>query len=77
MYEAGMGGTTINWVSFDTGTAMSAAMASGDVHISVSQGVPPFVVAVSGGLDIQLVLTMTTVSWLHRLKSIKILLVNW
>ncbi|MBT4999881.1 MAG: ABC transporter substrate-binding protein [Tateyamaria sp.] len=55
MYEAGMGGTTINWVSFDTGTAMSAAMASGDVHISVSQGVPPFVVAVSGGLDIQLV----------------------
>ena len=55
MYEEAMGGIKINWVSFDTGTAMSAAMASGDVHISVSQGVPPFVVAASGGQDIQIV----------------------
>ena len=46
-------GKKVNWVSFDTGTAMSAAMASGDVQISVSQGVPPFVVAASGGQDIQ------------------------
>jgi taurine transport system substrate-binding protein len=46
-------GVKINWVSFDTGTAMSAAMASGDVQISVSQGVPPFVVAVSAGQDLQ------------------------
>lgn len=46
-------GVTINWVSFDTGTAMSAAMASGDVQLSVSQGVPPFVVAVSAGQDLQ------------------------
>jgi len=46
-------GMTVNWVSFDTGTAMSAAMASGDVQLSVSQGVPPFVVATSGGQDIQ------------------------
>lgn len=46
-------GVTVNWVSFDTGTAMSAAMASGDVHLSVSQGVPPFVVAVSAGQDLQ------------------------
>ena len=38
-YEEAMG-VKINWVSFDTGTAMSAAMASGDVQISVSQGVP-------------------------------------
>jgi len=53
-YEEAMG-VKINWVSFDTGTAMSAAMASGDVHISVSQGVPPFVVAVSAGQDIQIV----------------------
>jgi taurine transport system substrate-binding protein len=43
----------INWVSFDTGTAMSAAMASGDVQMSVSQGVPPFVVAASAGQDLQ------------------------
>ena len=52
MYEEAMG-LEINWVSFDTGTAMSAAMASGDVHLSVSQGVPPFVVAASAGQDLQ------------------------
>ena len=46
-------GMKVNWVSFDTGTAMSAAMASGDVQISVSQGVPPFVVAASAGQDLQ------------------------
>ena len=53
-YEEEMG-VKINWRSFDTGTAMSAAMASGDVHISVSQGIPPFVVAASAGQDIQVV----------------------
>jgi len=47
-------GVKVNWVSFDTGTAMSAAMASGDVQISVSQGVPPFVVAASAGQDLQI-----------------------
>ncbi|MGB3315406.1 MAG: ABC transporter substrate-binding protein [Albidovulum sp.] len=53
-YEEEMG-VKINWRSFDTGTAMSAAMASGDVQIAVSQGVPPFVVATSAGQDIQTV----------------------
>jgi taurine transport system substrate-binding protein len=53
-YEEEMG-VKINWRAFDTGTAMSAAMASGDVHLSVSQGVPPFVVATSAGQDIQIV----------------------
>jgi len=48
-------GMKVNWVSFETGTAMSAAMASGDVQLSLSQGVPPFVVAASGGQDIQVV----------------------
>ena len=48
-------GKKVNWVSFDSGVAMSAAMASGDVQISVSQGVPPFVVAASGGQDLQIV----------------------
>ncbi|MDO6588926.1 MULTISPECIES: taurine ABC transporter substrate-binding protein [Rhodobacterales] len=47
-------GMTVNWVSFDSGTAMSAAMASGDVQLSVSQGVPPFVVAASAGQDLQI-----------------------
>lgn len=53
-YEEEMG-LKVNWVSFDTGTAMSAAMASGDVQIAVSQGVPPFVVATSAGQDLQIV----------------------
>ncbi|MFK7754035.1 MAG: ABC transporter substrate-binding protein [Sedimentitalea sp.] len=48
-------GMKVNWVSFETGVAMSAAMASGDVQISLSQGLPPFVVAASGGEDLQLV----------------------
>ncbi|MEO8012976.1 MAG: ABC transporter substrate-binding protein [Polaromonas sp.] len=48
-------GVKVNWRSFESGTAMSAAMASGDVQIAVSQGVPPLVVAASGGLNIQVV----------------------
>ncbi|MEM5501166.1 ABC transporter substrate-binding protein [Ahrensia kielensis] len=46
-------GMKVNFRAFETGTAMSAAMASGDVQFSISQGVPPFVVAASGGQDIQ------------------------
>ena len=48
-------GIDVNWVSFETGTAMSAAMAAGDVQIAVSQGAPPFVVATSAGQDLQIV----------------------
>ncbi|MRU15941.1 taurine ABC transporter substrate-binding protein [Roseovarius sp. A21] len=54
MYDEALG-MTVNWRAFDTGTAMSAAMASGDVQLSVSQGVPPFVVATSAGQDLQAV----------------------
>ncbi|SDI32608.1 ABC transporter substrate-binding protein [Lutimaribacter saemankumensis] len=54
MYDEALG-VTVNWRAFDTGTAMSAAMASGDVQLSVSQGVPPFVVATSAGQDLQIV----------------------
>lgn len=50
-----MMGVKVNWVSFDAGTAMSAAMASGDVHISYSQGVTPFLVATAAGQDLQIV----------------------
>lgn len=46
-------GVAVKWVSFDAGTAMSAAMASGDVHIAVSQAVIPFLTAVSAGQDLQ------------------------
>lgn len=52
MYDEALG-VKVNWVSFDTGTAMSAAMAAGDVQLSVSQGIPPFVVAASAGQDLQ------------------------
>ncbi|MDH5472689.1 MAG: ABC transporter substrate-binding protein [Gammaproteobacteria bacterium] len=48
-------GVNVKWVSFDAGTAMSAAMASGDVQIAFSQGIPPFVVATSAGQDLQIV----------------------
>jgi len=60
-FEEAMG-IDINWVSFETGTAMSAAMASGDVQIAVSQGLPPFVVAASAGQDIQVVDVAVTYS---------------
>ncbi len=48
-------GVKVKWVAFDTGVAMSAAMASGDVDIAYSQGVSPFVIAVSQGLPIKTV----------------------
>ncbi|KAB7615374.1 taurine ABC transporter substrate-binding protein [Amylibacter sp. SFDW26] len=48
-------GIPVKFVSFDAGTAMSAAMASGDVHISFSQGVTPFLVATAAGQDLQVV----------------------
>lgn len=54
MYEEALG-MKVNWVSFDAGTAMSAAMASGDVHISYSQGVTPFLVATAAGQDLTIV----------------------
>lgn len=53
-FDAAMGVKT-NWVTFETGTAMSAAMAAGDVQIAVSQGMPPFVVAASAGQPIQVI----------------------
>ncbi|MGB0855198.1 MAG: ABC transporter substrate-binding protein [Pikeienuella sp.] len=54
LYEKELG-MKVNWVSFDAGTAMSAAMASGDVQISFSQGVTPFLVATAAGQDLQVV----------------------
>jgi taurine transport system substrate-binding protein len=54
IYEKELG-TKIKLVAFDTGPAMSAAMASCDVQFSFIQGVPPFVVAASAGQDLQIV----------------------
>ena len=53
-FEEAMG-VDINWVSFDTGVAMSAAMASGDVQMAISQGIPPFVIATSAGQDLEII----------------------
>lgn len=46
-------GVKVNWRSFDTGVAMSAAAAAGDVQFLISQGVPPFVTATSAGQDLK------------------------
>lgn len=48
-------GLKVNWRAFGNGNEMSAAMASGDVQIAYSQGLVPYVVAVSKGLPLQLV----------------------
>ena len=48
-------GVEVEWKSFGSGNDMSAAMASGDVQISYSQGLIPFIVAVSKGLPIEMV----------------------
>jgi taurine transport system substrate-binding protein len=47
-------GLPVEWVAFETGVAMSAAMAAGDVDIALSQGLPPFVIATSAGQDLKL-----------------------
>jgi len=48
-------GVDMKWRAFDSGTAMSAAMAPGDVDMAYSQGLVPFTVAVSQGLPITMV----------------------
>ena len=45
----------LNWVAFNNGDEMNAAMASGDVQIAYSQGLEPFVIGVTSGLDLNMV----------------------
>ena len=54
MYDEAMG-VEVEWRAFGNGNEMSQAMASGDVHIAYSQGLVPWVVAVSNGLPLRLV----------------------
>jgi taurine transport system substrate-binding protein len=54
LYDEALG-MPVNWVAFGSGTAMSAAMAAGDVQIAVSQGVLPFISATSAGQDLEIV----------------------
>lgn len=48
-------GVDINWVDFATGTAMTEAMLAGDIDISYSQGLSPFVTAVQQGAPLKMV----------------------
>ena len=48
-------GIEVNWIPFQSGIEMNAAMASGQVQIAYSHGHVPFVVAVTGGLDLTMV----------------------
>lgn len=53
-YEKSMG-VKINWTDFTTGTAMTEAMLSGDIDISYSQGLAPFVTAIQQGAPLKMV----------------------
>ena len=48
-------GIDINWVRFDSGIDMNQAMAAGELQIAYAQGLVPFLVGVSGGLDLTMV----------------------
>ena len=48
-------GVDVEWRAFGNGNEMSLAMASGDVDIAYSQGLVPWVVAVSNGLPLKIV----------------------
>ena len=48
-------GVPVKWTNFATGGEMTEAMLSGDIHISYSQGLTPFVNAVNAKAPIKLV----------------------
>ncbi len=48
-------GLTVNWTTFGNGNDMSRAMESGDIDIAYSQGLTPFVNAVTAGSEFELV----------------------
>ena len=48
-------GEKVNWINFGSGTAMTEAMLSGDIDISYSQGLAPFVNAVNANAPIKMV----------------------
>jgi taurine transport system substrate-binding protein len=53
-YDEAMG-VDVNWVDFTTGVAMTEAMLSGDIDISYSQGLAPFVTAIQQGAPLKMV----------------------
>jgi len=42
-------GVNVNWVAFDAGTQMTEAMLAGDIDISYSLGLAPFITAINAG----------------------------
>ena len=48
-------GVPVNWTDFSTGVAMTEAMLAGDIDISYSQGLAPFVTAIQQGAPIKMV----------------------
>lgn len=48
-------GEKVNWTNFDTGVQMSEAMLAGDIDISYSQGLAPFVTAVKAKAPLKMV----------------------
>jgi taurine transport system substrate-binding protein len=53
-YDSALG-ETVNWTNFDAGTQMTEAMLSGDIDISYSQGLAPFITAINGKAPIKMV----------------------
>ena len=54
VYDEAMG-VTVNWTDFSTGVAMTEAMLAGDIDISYSQGLAPFVTAIQQGAPLKMV----------------------
>ncbi len=51
-YDEAMG-VKVNWTNFDAGTQMTEAMLAGDIDISYSQGLAPFINAVNANAPIK------------------------
>ena len=53
-YDDAMG-VDVNWTNFSTGVGMTEAMLAGDIDISYSQGLAPFVTAIQQGAPLKMV----------------------
>ncbi len=54
VYDEAMG-VEVNWTDFSTGVQMTEAMLAGDIDISYSQGLSPFVTAIQQGHPLKMV----------------------
>ena len=54
VYDEAMG-VDVNWTDFSTGVQMTEAMLAGDIDISYSQGLSPFVTAIQQGHPLKMV----------------------